>query len=241
MSRFKFLSLVLAVVLLASCSDNKPAVVLPGISSSTTDSASYAVGVSFAQMIKQSNLEALNLSEVTRGMVDACAGKENLKIKEEEIGPVIQSYMLKAEAALMQLKQEEQAAFFAENAGKDSVQTTESGLQYKIVKPGNDSIKATLADTVEVHYTGSLLDGTVFDSSYSRGPEPAKFPLRGVIKGWSEGLQLVGEGGKITLWIPYELGYGPRALGPNLPAFSTLVFEVELLKVYKEVPKNDVK
>ena len=92
----------------------------------------------------------------------------------------------------------------------------------------------TAQDTVEVNYVGTLLDGTKFDSSYDRG-ETAKFPLNRVIKGWTEGMQLVGEGGKITLWVPYELGYGPRAMGPNLPAYSTLIFEVELVKVYKAV------
>ena len=95
-------------------------------------------------------------------------------------------------------------------------------------------------DTVEVHYTGKLLDGTVFDSSVERG-ETISFPLNGVIKGWTEGMQLVGEGGKIKLWIPYEMGYGPRAMGPNLPAYSTLVFDVELIKVYKAVPKEEKK
>jgi FKBP-type peptidyl-prolyl cis-trans isomerase FklB len=158
-------------------------------------------------------------------------GKE-LKITEDQISVVINDYMIKAQTAMAQVKEQEQQKFFAENGKKDGVNSTESGLQYRIEVPGNNEIMATAQDTVEVHYTGMLLDGTVFDSSVERG-ETAKFPLRAVIKGWTEGMQLVGEGGKIRLWIPYELGYGQRAMGPNLPAYSTLVFDVELIKVFK--------
>ncbi|MBQ8033805.1 MAG: FKBP-type peptidyl-prolyl cis-trans isomerase [Bacteroidales bacterium] len=195
------------------------------------DSVSYAVGVSFGGMLKQSNMENLNFSQINKAMHDLLDGKE-LKISEEMVGQVINAYMIKAQAAIGKMKEEEQAEFLAENGTKDGVNTTESGLQYKIEVPGNNEIMASPEDTVEVHYTGTLLDGTVFDSSVERG-ESVKFPLNAVIKGWTEGMQLVGEGGKIKLWIPYELGYGPRAMGPNLPGYSTLVFDVELIKVYK--------
>ena len=126
-------------------------------------------------------------------------------------------------------KEKEQAEFMAENKKNEGVQETESGLQYKIEIPGNE-LRATEKDTVEVHYVGTLLDGTVFDSSYER-KETVKFPLNRVIPGWTEGMQLVGEGGKITLWVPFNLGYGSQAMSEQLPAYSTLKFEVELIKV----------
>ena len=120
-------------------------------------------------------------------------------------------------------------AFLAENATKLGVQKTASGLQYLIVNPGEGrSPKAT--DTVKVNYRGTLLDGTEFDSSYKRN-EPIEFPLNGVIKGWTEGLQLIKEGGKITLFIPSNLAYGPRGAGGAIGPDETLIFEVELLKV----------
>ncbi len=237
MKTLKFLTVcVLGAALLASCS-NGSSKRLPGISKSQVDSVSYAVGVSFGNMMKQSNMEGLNFAEINRAMNDVLEGKE-LKIEEAMIGQVINEYMMKAQEAMQKVKEKEQADFFAENGTKDGVNTTESGLQYRIEVPGNNEVMATAEDTVEVHYTGMLLDGTVFDSSVERG-ESVKFPLKAVIKGWTEGMQLVGEGGKIKLWIPYELGYGPRAMGPQLPAYSTLVFDVELLKVYKAEAKED--
>ena len=230
MKALKFLTVcAISALLFASCSNSSTK--LPGISQSQIDSVSYAVGVSFGGMMKQSNMDNLNFAQIKQGINDMLEGKE-LKITEDQISVVINDYMIKAQTAMAQVKEQEQQKFFAENGKKDGVNSTESGLQYRIEVPGNNEIMATAQDTVEVHYTGMLLDGTVFDSSVERG-ETAKFPLRAVIKGWTEGMQLVGEGGKIRLWIPYELGYGQRAMGPNLPAYSTLVFDVELIKVFK--------
>lgn len=238
MKTLKFLTVcAISALLFASCSNSTQK--LPGITQSQIDSVSYAVGVSFGSMMKQSNMENLNFSQIEKGINDMMEGKE-LKINEDQISIVINDYMMKAQAAMAQLREQEQKEFLAENGKKDGVNSTESGLQYRIEVPGNNEIMATVQDTVEVHYTGMLLDGTVFDSSVERG-ETAKFPLKAVIKGWTEGMQLVGEGGKIRLWIPYELGYGPRAMGPNLPAYSTLVFDVELIKVYKAAPAEEVK
>ncbi len=229
-----------AALMFASCCNKGPKVEkLPGISKGMVDSVSYAVGVSFGNMLKSSNLEAIDMSKMKQGIYDVFAG-DSLKISEEQIGMVIQNYMQKAEKAMAQVREEQQTKFMAENKTKEGVQATESGLQYKIENAGNSEIMATAQDTVEVHYVGTLLDGTKFDSSYDRG-ETAKFPLNRVIKGWTEGMQLVGEGGKITLWVPYELGYGPRAMGPNLPAYSTLVFEVELVKVFKAAEEAEKK
>lgn len=152
-----------------------------------------------------------------------------MDIPEEEIMQVIQSHLMKRMNAIAEMNAVEGESFLAKNGEKEGVVTLESGLQYKVIEEGA-GVSPMAADTVEVHYTGKLLDGTVFDSSVERG-EPAKFPLSGVIKGWSEGLTYAKEGGKIELYIPSNLGYGPRGYG-NIPANSTLVFEVELLKVF---------
>lgn len=121
--------------------------------------------------------------------------------------------------------------FLAENAKKEGVITTESGLQYIVLQEGND-VKPTATSEVTVHYTGKLINGKVFDSSVERG-EPATFPLNGVIKGWTEGLQLMGEGAKYRFFIPQELAYGERGAGNDIPPYSALIFDVELIKVGK--------
>jgi len=132
-------------------------------------------------------------------------------------------------SSMAQTASEKGSAFLAANAKKEGVQQTASGLQYKILSPGSGKSPKT-TDTVTVHYKGTLLDGTEFDSSYKRG-EPASFPLNGVIAGWTEGLQLVKEGGKIQLFIPSTLAYGSRGAGDLIAPDEALIFEVELLKV----------
>ncbi|MDC0268202.1 FKBP-type peptidyl-prolyl cis-trans isomerase [bacterium] len=122
-----------------------------------------------------------------------------------------------------------EAAFFAENAKKENIKQTASGLQYIIERPGSET-KPSATDQVEVHYSGKLLDGTEFDSSYKRN-EPIVFGLNQVIPGWTEGLQLIGKGGKVKLFIPSKLGYGERGAGGVIPPNATLVFDVELLDI----------
>ena len=236
MKAIKFLAVgVLAGFMFASCGEATQQPKYEGITKAEVDSVSYAVGTSFGQMIKGSNIEGLNYSKVMEAMKLVVDGKEP-KIDPQQAGLVINTYMTKVQAAIGKQKEQQQAEFLAANKEKEGVQETESGLQYKIEAEGNE-LRATAADTVEVNYKGTLLDGTVFDSSYDRG-ETAKFPLDRVIAGWTEGLQLVGEGGKITLWIPYELGYGARQMSAELPAYSTLVFEVELIKINKAAEKK---
>lgn len=201
---------------------------IPGTTSAKVDSVSYALGAYFGGMIKSSDFGELNKCEIKKGLNDMMKGGE-MDIPEEEIMQVIQSHLMKRMNAIAEMNAAEGESFLAENGEKEGVVTLESGLQYKVIEEGA-GVSPMAADTVEVHYTGKLLDGTVFDSSVERG-EPAKFPLSGVIKGWSEGLTYAKEGGKIELYIPSNLGYGPRGYG-NIPANSTLIFEVELLKVF---------
>ena len=189
MKALKFLaSAVLAGVMFASCGGSTQPQ-LEGITKAEVDSVSYAVGTSFGQMIKGSNIEGLNYSKVMEAMKAVAEGKEP-NIDPAQAGLVINTYMTKVQAAIGKQKEKEQAEFMAGNKTKEGVVETESGLQYKIENPGND-VKATAKDTVEVHYKGTLLDGTVFDSSYDRG-ETATFPLDRVIAGWTEVLHLVG-------------------------------------------------
>ena len=227
-----------SALVLASCGGSKTEL-LPGTTRAQVDSVSYAVGVSFGSMLKGSNLNNLNYNEIMKAMQDVVNGKQDLKIGEQEAGMVIQKYMMLAEEASSKLKTQQQADFFEKNKNNENVKQTESGIQYVVEREGSD-VFASPTDTVEVNYRGTLLDGTEFDSSYERG-ESVKFPLNQVIPGWTEGMQLVGEGGKIKLWIPYELGYGPRAMSEKLPGYSTLVFEVELIKVNKEAKVEEKK
>lgn len=231
------LACALCAVILASCQPkSKP---LPGITVGEVDSVSTAVGVAFGNMLKSSNLEGLNYSKIVAAIKGVMAGDTTLIFDGQSAPMYIQEYMMKVSDALAIQKAEEEKKFFEENKKKEGVQETESGLQYKIEVAGSE-VKPTERDTVEVNYKGMLLDGKVFDSSYERG-ETVKFPLNSVIKGWTEGLQFIGEGGKETLWIPFNLGYGSRDMGPNLPAFSTLVFDVELVKVFPYQEKKETK
>ena len=218
---------LMGTLLFSSCKFNAGERI-PGTTSAKVDSVSYALGAYFGGMIKSSDFGELNKCEIKKGLNDMMKGGE-MDIPEEEIMQVIQSHLMKRMNAIAEMNAVEGESFLAKNGEKEGVVTLESGLQYKVIEEGA-GVSPMAADTVEVHYTGKLLDGTVFDSSVERG-EPAKFPLSGVIKGWSEGLTYAKEGGKIELYIPSSLGYGPRGYG-NIPANSTLVFEVELLKVF---------
>ena len=148
---------------------------------------------------------------------------------ETEERELIMGAISEAQEQLNNRRRDEALAFMETNKSREGVITTASGLQYEIIREGDGPIPA-LSDTVTVNYKGQLADGHVFDSSYERG-EPATFPLGRVIEGWQEGLQLMPVGAQYRIYIPYELGYGERGAGQDIPPFSPLVFEVELLSV----------
>jgi len=192
------------------------------------EKASYALGVSIYTNLKSQSLEDIDIKLLAQAMQDMKDGKK-LKVELADANKAISAYQ-KEQAKLKKEKAEAAAKkFFAENAKKPGVKTTASGLQYEVLTPGTGK-KPKATDKVTVHYKGMTLDGNVFDSSYKRG-EPTTFGLGQVIKGWTEGLQLMKEGAKYRLFIPSELAYGERGAGSDIPPNSTLIFEVELLKV----------
>lgn len=205
---------------------------------SDVDSVSYAIGVSTGLGYKE-NLKTLpgaeaNVDALIAGFVQAIKG-DSTKMNMEEAREYMQKYFVEASAKEANKTKEEGEKFLADNKTKSGVITTESGLQYQVITEGTGA-KPTAEDHVKVHYTGTLLDGTKFDSSIDRG-EPAEFPVSQVIKGWTEGLQLMPVGSKYIFWIPSDLAYGDRGAGQMIKPNSTLKFEVELL----EIVNNDKK
>ncbi len=194
-----------------------------------TDSLSYALGISIGNNLKQAGVKELNTAKLAEAMQIALSGGE-AAMNEEQCNMIIQQELSKLAEAKAEEQKKEGVIFLDKNKSTEGVQVTASGLQYKHNVEGTGA-QPDANDEVTVHYEGRLIDGTVFDSSIKRG-EPATFGLNQVIPGWTEGLQLMKEGGKATLYIPQNLGYGAQDMG-TIPAFSTLVFEVELIKVNK--------
>ncbi len=207
---------------------------MPETTTAQIDTISYALGMYYGKMVTSSPFGELNLNQMKKGFKDVLNEEETM-LEEQDIVMLIQSYLRDRMAYESERSLEEGEKFLAANKEKEGVVETESGLQYKIEVEGA-GISPEETDTVEVNYEGRLIDGTVFDSSYDRG-ESVKFPLNRVVKGWTEGLTYAKEGGKIQLYIPAELGYGQRGSGP-IPGNSTLIFDIELVKVYKAVPKE---
>jgi FKBP-type peptidyl-prolyl cis-trans isomerase FklB len=186
------------------------------------DKVSYSIGVNIGMNLSKAKV-SVNPEILAAGIKDAIAGKPQLTDEQRK------DVMTTFEKDMQQKQKALGEKFLEENKKKEGVKTTASGLQYKAIKQGSGpQPKAT--DVVTVNYRGTLIDGTEFDSSYKRG-ESATFPLDRVIKGWTEGVQLMKVGSKFQLFIPPNLGYGDRAVSPDLPANSTLIFEVELLNV----------
>jgi FKBP-type peptidyl-prolyl cis-trans isomerase len=190
--------------------------------------ASYGLGVLVASSVKMQGGDSLVLDVMLEGIKDVFKNKP-LLMEQQECSSVVQQYMQEAATLKSAKMREEGQRFLSENKTKEGVKTTASGLQYQVIAAGKG--KAPLAtDRVTVHYTGTLIDGTVFDSSVKRGT-PYTTGLNGVIAGWTEVLQLMHEGDKWVVFIPDDLGYGGRGSGAQIPPYSVLIFELELIKV----------
>ena len=192
------------------------------------DKLSYAWGLAMGSQLKGMGVETINFEDFIDAVKAAFEGKEPA-VSPEEAQKIINEYLTELQEKAFKAAKEIGAKFLEENGKKEGVHTTASGLQYIIDKEGTGK-QPTATDNVTVHYTGRLLDGKVFDSSVARG-EPATFPLNRVIPGWTEGLQLMKEGAKYTFFIPSDLAYGAQGAGRDIPPHSTLIFEVELIKV----------
>ncbi len=222
-----FLSLAAGAALLISCNTNKNTMKEPQLESDL-QKFSYSLGSSAGKYYAQNGLDSIDAIAFAAGLQDALAGHD-LKISDQEAEKIIRNYMQaaadKKNAGLKKAGED----FLAENAKKDSVKVLPDGLQYKVLKMG-DGPKPTVNDKVKVHYEGRLIDGKVFDSSYQRG-EPVTFPVSGVIKGWTEILQMMPVGSVWEVYIPYDLAYGERGAGQTIPPYATLIFKIELLGI----------
>ena len=189
---------------------------------------SYALGLSISANLIQSGVKQVHPEAFISALRDVFAG-EQPQIAPEEANQILESFMAKSQEGDAAKNLEEGLAFLANNAKKSEVIELPSGLQYEVLKEGDGDIP-TASNQVKCHYQGTLIDGTVFDSSVQRG-EPAVFPVNGVIQGWVEALQLMSEGSKWRLYIPSDLAYGSRGAGGAIGPNSTLIFEVELLEI----------
>lgn len=199
------------------------------------DKLSYALGIGIGSQLAGMGAKELNIDDFAQAIKDVISGSE-LKVDNAEAQTLVQNFFqeqeAKQQAAAAEAGKAAKAAgeaFLAENAKKDGVVTLSSGLQYQVLKEGNGK-KPSATDQVVCHYEGTLIDGTVFDSSYQRN-QPATFGLNQVIAGWTEGVQLMQEGAKYRFFIPYNLAYGERGAGAQIPPFAALVFDVELIEV----------
>lgn len=199
------------------------------------DKLSYALGIGIGSQLAGMGAKELNIDDFAQAIKDVISGSE-LKVDNAEAQTLVQNFFqeqeAKQQAAAAEAGKAAKAAgeaFLAENGKKDGVVTLPSGLQYQVLKEGNGK-KPSATDQVVCHYEGTLIDGTVFDSSYQRN-QPATFGLNQVIPGWTEGVQLMQEGAKYRFFIPYKLAYGERGAGAQIPPFVALVFDVELIEV----------
>jgi FKBP-type peptidyl-prolyl cis-trans isomerase len=190
--------------------------------------ASYGMGVLIASNIKSQGADSINTEAFTAGVLDIF-GNQPLKIDQQQCNSEVQKFMTGVSERKAKRLRAAGENFLEANKLKPNVKVTSSGLQYEVITPGTGKQPTSATDRVTVHYTGKLVDGTIFDSSVQRG-QPATFALNQVIAGWTEGLQLMKEGDKWMFCIPYQLGYGERGKGGQIPPYSTLIFEVELIK-----------
>lgn len=195
------------------------------------DKLSYAWGLAMGRQLQGMGMNEISVDDFKDGIKVVFDGGEPA-MSPEEAQKLIQDYLNDLQQKAEEAAKAAGTKFLEENKKNENVKETASGLQYVVEKEGNGA-QPTAEDEVTVHYTGRLLDGTVFDSSINRG-EPATFPLNRVIPGWTEGVQLMKEGAKYTFFIPSDLAYGPQGIPGAIPAHSTLIFEVELIKVVKK-------
>lgn len=222
----KYIKIALLVSVISSC-QNLTQQKFNFDEANELERVSYSIGINVATSIKSEGLDSINSFYISKGFQDVFENKD-LAINIEESNKIIGEYFNKKQDAKNQRLAIDSKIFLEENKQKDGVMTTESGLQYLILSEGRGN-NPTLNDNVTVHYHGTLIDGTIFDSSVDR-KQPATFPLNGVIPGWQEALQMMSVGSKWKIFIPSELAYGESgagAIGPN----STLIFEVELLSI----------
>ena len=239
----KIIPVLLMGLSLAACSGQPSGEALPKefqSSKAQIDSVSYLLGINFGSFLKSYDFGSdLNYAEVVKGMKDFVAAKGDMrdpdftkqfKIDPNSMNDLFNNFLEKRRSGVSMMNKQKGEKFLEANGKKDGIVTTESGLQYKIIEAGND-VKPGPQDTVWVRYKGTLLDGTVFDE-VAEDADPIRLTLNRVVAGWTEGLQLIGEGGKIQLFLPAELAYGEQGnqgIGPN----NALIFDVELTKVGK--------
>ena len=227
-------ALACAATLIQGCQQQPPEVEELALQNDT-DKVSYAIGYDIGDDVKGQEL-GLSTEILLQGLRDGLVGNQSL-ISEQESQRVRQAFQAKKKAesaekrgALADRNRQEGGAFLARNGSREGVVTLPSGLQYEVLSPGTGAAPG-VSDNVKVHYRGTLVDGAEFDSSYTRG-EPAVFPVKGVIAGWTEALQLMKEGAKWKLFVPSKLAYGERGAGNKVGPNQTLIFEVELLAIH---------
>lgn len=191
------------------------------------DKVSYALGIGIGRQLAQMGATDINTDDFGQAIKDAISGR--LQLDEQEAQMIVQDFFQRKSEEQAKNAKAEGENFLAENGKKEGVVVLPSGLQYQVLRKGNGN-KPSATDQVECHYEGTLINGQVFDSSYKRG-QTATFGLNQVIKGWTEGLQLMQEGAKYRFFIPYHLAYGAQGAGQNIPPYATLIFDVELVKV----------
>ncbi len=241
-----FLASASVLIAITSVAQNKPVVKKAVVAAKPTavsvpvkplelknqkDSVSYALGVEIAKNLIGQNLGDIEFKLLTQGLEDMLK-KKPVSITDEDANKCIQDYMQKAKSAKAGGNKEAGKKFMAENAKKKGIVSLPNGIQYEVLKTSADTVKPKLTDKVKCHYHGTLIDGTIFDSSVDRG-EPVTFPLNGVIKGWQEALQLMTIGSKWRIFIPSDLAYGDNSAGEKIGPGSTLIFEVELIAIEK--------
>ncbi len=201
------------------------------------DKVSYSIGVEIGKNLKKQSID-VNSEFLVKGVKDAYSGEKFL-LTDQEMQEALMAFQKEMMAKQQELakkagekNQKEGEAYLTENKTKEGVTVLPSGLQYKVIKAGAGK-KPKATDTVTVHYQGTLIDGTEFDSSYRRG-QPVSFPVNGVIPGWTEALQLMEEGAKWKVFIPSKLAYGERGAGPQIGPNATLIFEIELISIQEQ-------